>query len=533
MSARPDGSGEVLAGGGGGASAPSGTGVVTATGGAFVDPVPSAATTRATLDAMQDVFAARGDLVRAGVGGVAERVAIGTATHVWTSDGTDAAWAAPTGGPPSGAAGGDLGGTYPSPTVTDLTIASEATGDLLYRSSGAVWTRLPVGTSGQRLKTSGSPAVPTWAALASQGVAASLPSSAVGRRGEWYFATDGTPTAYVCLQTGASTYTNLLVAAGATAAAARDAIGLGSLATASTVTASQISDSTAAGRALVTAADAAAQRTALAVVPSSATPLVESGAGAVGTSADYARADHVHPAAGGGGGGGGSGVPARLLAGFTDANHFTRAATVAADAVGGVGYSWLVSGYLSTSTAALRKVWEYQSAGAGWGFIIDGTAVKMYLAGINGGAGASTPFSVGLTLTAGAAFAVVIEYVAGELRATLNGGTVAVTSLTGSFAPPVATSVMGIGGDRVSAATYAFAEGKLAECDLISGALGDSAIQAFALSASTTYSFAAQFSAAQRAALKFSWLGADGGAPVRVGYGPLTTAGTLLASQPA
>jgi hypothetical protein len=34
---------------GGGASAPAGTGVVTATGGAFVDPVPSAATTRATL----------------------------------------------------------------------------------------------------------------------------------------------------------------------------------------------------------------------------------------------------------------------------------------------------------------------------------------------------------------------------------------------------------------------------------------------------------------------------------------------------
>jgi len=36
-------------GGGGGASAPAGTGVVTASGGAFVDPVPSAATTRATL----------------------------------------------------------------------------------------------------------------------------------------------------------------------------------------------------------------------------------------------------------------------------------------------------------------------------------------------------------------------------------------------------------------------------------------------------------------------------------------------------
>ncbi len=267
--------------------------------------------------------------------------------------------------------------------------------------------------------------------------------------------------------------------------------------------------------------------TAAAAALSDATPLVESGAGSAGTSGDVARADHVHPAAGGGG----SGVPARLIAGFTDAIHFTRAATAAADAVGGAGYSWLVCGYLSTSTASLRKAWEYGGA-TGWTFIVNGTSVQMYLAGINGGAGLSTPFNVGLTLTAGAAFAVVIEYVTGELRATLNGGTVAVTSLTGTFAPSTSSSTMGIGGDRVLAPTYAFAEGRLAECDMISGALGDAAIRAFALGASTTYSFASQFSSAQRAALKFSWLASDGGTAVRVGYGPLTTAGTLLASQP-
>ena len=89
--------------GGGGASAPAGTGVVTVSSGAFVDPVASAATVRTALDAQQDVFTTRGDMVRAGVGGVAERVAIGTATYVWTSDGTDAAWAA---------AGGGGGGTW-------------------------------------------------------------------------------------------------------------------------------------------------------------------------------------------------------------------------------------------------------------------------------------------------------------------------------------------------------------------------------------------------------------------------------------
>tara|TARA_R110000868_G_scaffold214771_1_gene464868 strand:- start:901 stop:1911 length:1011 start_codon:yes stop_codon:yes gene_type:complete len=83
---------------GGGATAPAGTGVVTVSGGAFVDPVASAATTRATLDAQQDVFTTRGDLVRAGVAGVAERLPLGANGYVLTSDGTDAAWAAAGGG---------------------------------------------------------------------------------------------------------------------------------------------------------------------------------------------------------------------------------------------------------------------------------------------------------------------------------------------------------------------------------------------------------------------------------------------------
>jgi hypothetical protein len=70
---------------GGGASAPAGTGVVTATGGAFVDPVASAATTRATLGLGDAAVAALSDatpIVESGAGSAGTSGNVARADHV-------------------------------------------------------------------------------------------------------------------------------------------------------------------------------------------------------------------------------------------------------------------------------------------------------------------------------------------------------------------------------------------------------------------------------------------------------------------
>src|SRR5690606_34323419 len=84
-----------------------------------------------------------------------------------------------------GILGGDLSGTLPNPSVTDLTITGEEQGSVLY-FDGANWIQLSPGADGYALITHDTGANPTWG-----DVSVSVPVTSVfGRTGDVIAVTD-------------------------------------------------------------------------------------------------------------------------------------------------------------------------------------------------------------------------------------------------------------------------------------------------------------------------------------------------------
>lgn len=128
----------------------------------------SAAALRTAIDTFEDVFTTRGDMLRAGVGGAEERVALGAAGYVWASDGTDPGWSA-TGPHPRGYVDGFIMSNNGSDANNDLDIAAGSCRDdgnaanitlaaSITKRLDATWT---AGTNQGGLDT-GSEANSTW-----------------------------------------------------------------------------------------------------------------------------------------------------------------------------------------------------------------------------------------------------------------------------------------------------------------------------------------------------------------------------------
>jgi hypothetical protein len=115
------------------------------------DSILSVHTTDGSSADLEIASEARGDILRRGASAW-ERHAAKASGQVLVGDGTDIASVAVS-GDASLASTGAL-------TVTDVTVGSDAAGDLLYKSSATALTRLGKGSANQILKSDGS--IPSW-----------------------------------------------------------------------------------------------------------------------------------------------------------------------------------------------------------------------------------------------------------------------------------------------------------------------------------------------------------------------------------
>jgi len=91
---------------------------------------------------------ARGDLLVGNATPAFARLPLGAASTVLQSNGTDAVWGTSLGGPPSGAAGGDLQGTYPNPTINPTKLPWTPSGGTLTPTDATKTVSVPGGAAG-------------------------------------------------------------------------------------------------------------------------------------------------------------------------------------------------------------------------------------------------------------------------------------------------------------------------------------------------------------------------------------------------
>ena len=278
----------------------------------------------------------------------------------------------------------------------------------------------------------------------------------------------------------------------ASAATTRSTLGLGSLATASGVTASQISDSTSAGQAVLTAADASAQRTSLGLGGAAVL--------AVGTTAGTVAAgnDSRFLSVGTGSGtvaagndsrfvtagldlarGAASAVGARYFATDTSVTYndtgsawtgdetvgltgwsgatgrLTSTAATGGTASGPVlltgGCTWILRWYQGTVAGSTQRIFvTYTNGSRGWQIAVSNpTANKIGL--IQFGVNSGSAIENSATITTGwhcAAFSVSSNNL--TVIHSVDGAAATTTTVTGTYLPPITADTFSIGAGRIS-----------------------------------------------------------------------------------